>query len=218
MENVWDLGEAPEVDADAQVVAEYARKVNILTWYLDEYLPMAVGLECWGPNIRPFHLMTDKVEVEGDPSGKKKVLVTVTSEAFGLLLYANCREKWIAGFEWKAKQKTKKPKLPQYKKSDPSTHAFKAKWSNSRTGSVTGGGWDKEAFKYFEAMKTKIGDWREQEAADGNVNYTQGQNIIKVCNDIKQEDTGKPEPKRRKTVNSGAETEIVVVDITFLDE
>ena len=90
--------------------------------------------------------MTDKAEVPGDTSGKKKVLVTITSEAFGLVIFANCRDKWIADFQFKASNK--KAKIPKYNKEDPATHKYQNKWSSSRTGQVQGGGWDNEALQY----------------------------------------------------------------------
>ena len=39
------------------------KELELLTWYLDSFLPNAVGLEFWGPNVRPFKLMTDKFDV-----------------------------------------------------------------------------------------------------------------------------------------------------------
>lgn len=216
MENVWDLPEVPD-EEDTVAIEQYRRAVNILTWYLDKYMVQVAGLEFWGPNIRPYRLMTDKVEVDGDVSGKKKVLVTVTSEAFGLLLFANCREKWIITFQFKEKNGKKAP-IPKYNKDDhDGTKQWLAKWSNSRSGSVSGGGWSKEAYKYFEAKKVALTEWRKTEAAGGYVNYQMGQTLVKAANGIAQE-TDKPASKRRKTDTAKPQDEIEVVDITFLDE
>ena len=99
IQEVWALPDPPTPVSDetneaakakyAEAQAAYNKAECILQWYLDSYLPMAAGFDFWGPTIRPFHLMTDKKKVNGDPSGKERVLVMVTSEAFGLLVYAN---------------------------------------------------------------------------------------------------------------------------------
>ena len=111
--------------------------------------------------------MTDKTNVDG----KQKVLVTVTSEAFGLLMFANCRDKWLNVFQYKKTAKRKGTKVPQYKKDDPTTHKYKGKWSSSCTGSAVGGGWSSEALVYFEAAKKNISEWRKEEEARGNTTY-----------------------------------------------
>ena len=108
--------------------AELERKRVILLFYVDEYLPGAVCLEHWGPERRYHHLPTDMAEVDMDPSGKKKVMVTVTSEAFGLLIFDNCREAWIAGFQFKD-QHGWKTAVPGYSKKDESTEKYKAKYA-----------------------------------------------------------------------------------------
>ena len=53
-----------------------------------------------------------QTDVPGDPSGKKKVLVTITSEAFALVIFANCRDKWVADFKLKAGNK--RAKIPKF--------------------------------------------------------------------------------------------------------
>ena len=153
IEDIWNLPEVNEASSEEEK-AEYEKKVSLLTWYLDVFMPKAVGLEFWGELIRPYRLMTDTEVVEGDPSGKKKVLVTVTSEAFGLLVYHNCRDKWVADYKYK-KEHGKKAQVPKYNKDDVSTHKHVNKWSNSNSGSVVGGGWHPAALKKFNALKQK---------------------------------------------------------------
>lgn len=215
IENVWDLPVVTEASSDADK-AEYSRKVDILTWYLNSFLPKAVGLEFWGENIRPFNLMTDTALVEGDLSGKKKVLVTVTSEAFGLLVYHNCRDKWVADYKYK-QQHGKKASIPKYEKDEPSTHVHVNKWSNSRSGSAVGGGWHVDALKKFNALKAQIKAFREGEAANGNQKMEYGKNLVMAANDINL-NGGKLAGQKRKAPSKDAEKSPEVVDITFDDE
>ena len=182
---------------------------------MDKYLSMAVRLEYWGPNIRPFHLMTDKTNVDG----KQKVLVTVTSEAFGLLMFANCRDKWLNVFQYKKTAKRKGTKVPQYKKDDPTTHKYKGKWSSSRTGSAVGGGWSSEALVYFEAAKKNISEWRKEEEARGNTTYLLAQRLIKVANKIHDSDDEEPAKKKQKSNSyEDGDQQVKMVDLTFMDE
>lgn len=217
IENVWKLPEAPSQDSPQEVKDKYSHAVTVLTWYLDKFLPMAAGQEYWGPHIRPFHLMTDKVDVEGDVSGKKKVLVTVTSEAFGILVYANCRDKWIADFT--LKDGDRKAKIPKYDKDNKETHKHQNKWSSSRTGQIQGGGWSKEALKYFNTLIEKIKNFRIEEEEGGNLGFEYGKQLIRVANSVETgNESDSSSGKKRKRSGGKPEDEIETVDISFLDE
>lgn len=192
--------------------------MELLTWYLDSYLPFAVGLEFWGPNIRPFHLLSDKIMVDGDPSGKEKVLVTVTSEAFGQLVYANCRDKWMHEFNYK-KGKRKGAKVPKFDKQDKSTHVYQNRWSSSRTGQLVGGGWAPEALNYFNLAIERLQKVREEEKKTGNQRFEIGQTLVQAINNTKLErDSSSEGSKKRKKAGKDTVNEVEVVDLLFLDE
>jgi hypothetical protein len=162
IEKVWDIPNNPDDDGDEENDEEeseteeekaalkdaaskkYHRSAKVLTWWMDSFIPMAVGLEFWGPNIRPFKYMTDKTVVEGDPAGEEKVLVTITSEAFAYVLYKNGRDKWMADYAY-LKNNPRAKMTPKYKKDDSSTFKHANKWSNSNTGSMVGAGWHTDA-------------------------------------------------------------------------
>lgn len=226
LESVWELnppGDQPAADAPAEAKAQYAakqtefeNKKELLTWYLDSYLPFAVGLEFWGPNIRPFKLMTDQKPVSGDPSGKKKVLVTITSEAFGLVIYANCRDKWVADFTLKAGNK--RAKIPKYDKDKPETHKHQNKWSSSRTGQVQGGGWDPKALEYLNERIAAIQKWRKEEADRDNVNYKFGKQLICEAQQVTLNAQEEKSKKRKRDEEKAVESEAVSIDLTILDE
>ena len=177
---------------------------------------MSAGLDFWGESIRPFHLVTDKMKVRGDPSGEKKVLVTVTSEAFGLMLYANGRDKWLADWEYKKGNKNKR--VPMYKKDDPATHKFANKWSTSRTGQIKGGGWDAGALEYLKKVLKILKDKRKYEEENGYPTFKYGQILIKKARQIDLNETQQPPQKRAKKAQSTAEAAILSVDFEFEDE
>ncbi len=230
MEQVWDLPPAPEIPEDETKEAKlerqnspeqkkYDRAVKILVWWMDSFMPYAVGLEFWGPNIRPFHLMTDKQFIEGDVSGVEKVLVTTTSEAFAYVLFKNCLTKWIADYQ--LKKKNKKATIPTYKKDNPSTHQHQNKWSNANSGSIPGGGWHRDALVYFKERMTAVGDFREKEEKDGFPNYKLAQQLIRIhtVNDIKMDgEETEPPSKKRKRDDEVADKSEDDFELIILDE
>ena len=126
---------------------------KIFTWHVCDWLPMAVGIDFWGPSIKSKHLMVDKFKVPMDNSGKSKVYVTVTSEAFSQLMFKNCREKWLAIWNWRKTHGAKK-KVPAYSKDDPSTHVYEGLWSNTKgsEGRVEGTTWHQDGLEYLNAL------------------------------------------------------------------
>jgi hypothetical protein len=83
---------------------ENARDKKILLWYQDRWLPIVMGLEYWDDKNRHYDLPTDKIKMR---DGVERDLCTATSEAFGLMVYENCRDKWEAIMKLKAGNKGK---------------------------------------------------------------------------------------------------------------
>lgn len=131
---------------------------NMLLWYMDRYLPIAAGLDYWGENQRLYKLLTDKVNI----NGKQKVLVTVTNEAFGLLVLENCREKWIEINKFK-EMHGEGAKIPE---KGEEAEPFKAKWTDSKCGQVKFGGWADEAYERFEELKAALKKIRADDEAN----------------------------------------------------
>lgn len=216
IKGIWDLGEAPTEDSADEVKAEYASRVDKLTWYLNVYLPNTVGLAFWGPNLRPFHLMTDKVDIDGDVSGKKKVLVAVTSEAFAHVLWANSRDKWLADF--KLKKTNKKAKIPKYDKDKPETHKHQNKWSSSRTGQVQGGGWHKDAITFFNETIKELQLFRKEQEKHDYPAFKFGKQLILAAMGLEMTGDGSNSSKKRKNAPDVTPEKDDGVDIIFLDE
>ena len=216
---IWAFPLAPENDKQIDVKKAFDAHMELLTWYMDSFLPMAVGLEFWGPTICPFHLMTDKALVEGDPSGKEKVLVTVTSEAFGQLVYANCRDKWTHEFNYK-KGKRKGTKCPKFDKDDKTTHVYQNKWSSSQTGQLIGGGWAADALNYFIEALAKLQKIRQEEEESGYQRFQIARTLIQAVNETKLDDDGNSDgfKKRKSPGKDTGNEDVQVVDLLFLDK
>ena len=229
IETVWDLPEPPldkvtdDIEENDHRLTEdyhemYDRKVAVFSWYVEEYLPMAAGVQWFGPTIRPYFLPSDLIDM---PSGEKKVCVTITSEAYGLLVYENCRDKWLEIFKWRDLQpKSKKNKPPTYTPSDPATHKFKAKWSDSNIGQNTG--WNTDAYTRFAVIMEHIKAFRLQDEANGKVAQINGRTWIRSVHGIKDVEEEEPPKKKRKgATNSGGKQQNDAenqVSIVYFDE
>lgn len=223
IESVWDVPLLLSDTASEQEKAYFTKKVRILTWWVDDFLEKVVGLEYWGPDKRPFHLMTDKVTLENiDYLGQNKVLVSITSEAFAYVVYKNCRDKWIADFGYIKSAGTtksgKKPTVPKFNKDDPDTHKHQNLWSNSRTGAVAGGGWHEDAMIYLNEMIEKVQKFREVQATDGNELYLMAQNLIKAANEINLTDGQTSDDGKRKAAPKKDDRASKLPKIIVLDE
>ena len=223
----------PYEEADADEMAEYNQltqdykaqmakyeelklakkgKEQMLTWYLDEWLPTVVGIDWWGLKTRCYNLPTDKQTV----NRKTKVCVTKTTEGFGLLQFENSRKRWLETFKWKdANPKAKRP--PQYSKKKPDTHIFKSKWSDENHGK--GSGWANEAYKVFMERVRRVGEFREEEEQNGSPRMNYGRLLVKRANKIKDDETCPPSKRRKILENEDKEGEGgVKFDIIFEDE
>jgi hypothetical protein len=156
-------GNLPETVFLCHIYEKYAANPDdeevkqAMLWYSDRWLPVIAGKDFFGPNVRYYSCPTDLVLVHGE----QKVAVTVTTEAFGLLVFENCRNKWMKMWEWKANNPDKA--IPN---KGPIADTFKALYTDSKVGQIPYGGWDPEAYELMEAMKKTITTFRMNDEAD----------------------------------------------------
>ena len=231
-ENVWDLPMEPEpvcldnfegdeagyraaLDEYNVELSIHKKKHALFAWYLDAWLPMAAGVDVWSPKIKSNHIMVDKFMVPMDVSGKERVYVTVTTEAFGQVMFQNCRAKWIAVWTYK-KDHGQKANPPKYSKDDLTTHVYEPLWSNSK---VKGGGWHSDGLEYLNERIAAVSAIREEEASNGYDRMKLGLTYIQKAN-------GVPEARADRTrtaaeANNAAVEGAVLnkrVKLTILDE
>lgn len=227
LENIWenlplqeeqDPEEEDEISEEAQSQKEQKEhKVELLAWYLDKWMPMVAGAEFWGPTKRPFRLMTDLEKLRGEKKTPERTLVTITSEAFGLLVFANCREKWLASFQFRKENKHGTP-LPSYKKDDIETHKYQNKWSSSRGGGTGGGGWSQEALDYFNEKMQLVDKFRKDEKDRDYKNYKFGRKLLQAMYPGMQDPRKVKPTRKRKKEKDPVETTSKVVKVITIDE
>ena len=236
IENVWHLPNEPQdvflddfEDQEAYKAAKdeynveltkYEEAHKLFAWYVCDWLPMAVGIDFWGPSIKSKYLMVDKFKVPMDNSGKSKVYVTVTSEAFGQLMFKNCRAKWLAIWNWRKTHGAKK-KVPAYSKDDPSTHVHEGLWSNTKgsEGRVEGSTWHRDGLEYLNERIEVISAIRAEEADTGYDRMKLARTYIQEAMGVEPETRGRT--RTAAEVNNAAVEGAVLqkrVKLTVLDE
>ena len=82
---------------------------KIFVWYTNNLLLRTIGTAQWGDNVRHYTTISNATT---DITGEKLKLITPSTEAFCVLNYHNCYQKWLDWFKWeKATAFTKKERL-----------------------------------------------------------------------------------------------------------
>ena len=234
IETIWDIPDKPTEPvqggddanyAEAMTdytndLAVYKKKVGLLQWYATDFLPMSAGVETWGPVQKCTKLLTDKVMLEDNNSGKAKVLVPVTSEAFGQVMFKNCRKKCLAIWNWRKTHGAKKA-VPKCAKDDPSTHVWNGLWSNTKgsEGRVEGTTWHQDGLEYLNERIEAISAIRAKEADNGYDRMKLARTYIQEAMGVEPETRGRT--RTAAEVNNAAVEGAVLqkrVKLTVLDE
>lgn len=168
---------------------------NLLIWYYDRYLPAAARKEYWGDDNRYYKLYTDKINLKG----KQKVLVTISSEAFGLLQLRNCAKKWKNIFVLKETEGAMAV-IPT-KKTDKESENYKAEWTDPKIGQVKYGGWHPRAIEYLNNTVDFLRKLREDDAADNNKKAEYYKEILREKNEIKGDAPGGRRRRKKKSLD-----------------
>lgn len=187
MLNVWDVAsqEPPGDDASDEVKAKYQQDVELLSWYVETWLPKVVDFASYPDNVRPHYRLSSLTNV----AGEQKVRVTITREAYGLLQFENSRERWLACYKFEQtapKVKGKKQQAPQYNSQKPETNRFKSKWSDYKAGQCSA--WDPVAYQTFEQRKQHIKNHRAADEANGFKAEKFAMKLSKIAQGIKDEE------------------------------
>ena len=199
---MWDAAweDPPEDTASAEIKASHTKRVDLLSWCVECWLPKCVDEKWYNAAVRPRQRLTSKV----DALGKQKAMVTVTREAYGFIQFENSRSCWIAKFQWDDEQAEKKRKgeikkcvsAPNYSKAKhAATKDYKCKWSDYAQGSQSK--WDPVVHTEHELKMNKVEEWRKK---DEEMNYKGQDFAMKLSQDrqgLSQEDL-LPKPNRKK--------------------
>jgi hypothetical protein len=154
---------------------------------------VVAGSEWWPNKVRHFEIPTNRVEI----NGKKKPYISVATEAFGVLMMDNCHDKWLHEYAWKKDDPKRKipTKGPEYAK-------FKAKYSDSKCGQISFGGWDPKGFDAYVGYMEQIKATRKADAGNNKVQQKFARDLVRNHHGI--EDTEPRSSKRKKKPASAA--------------
>jgi hypothetical protein len=126
---------------------------------------MALGQEECAKKI---HHYSSPISLRDTGNGKRLPTVTHIGEAFGLVVYENCRAKWLAISPHRIEDD--KWPIPKYLKMDHSTHQHhRTKWTDSKNGQVKDAGWGHGAFTAMNECINFIAKmWKDDKANDFN--------------------------------------------------
>jgi hypothetical protein len=142
--------------------------------------------------------------------GSNKERVPPSTEAFALLVFENCYDKWKNTHEYLQDPNNKDKKRPRYeKKKDPNSIKFKGLYSDPNSGQAKFGGWSDEGLVRFYDLCKQISDNRKEnkehiEAMD--------QLIVDKIKEEQEANGGFKEPKAAKKAAKPAPKDIEGAD------
>lgn len=171
--NVWEYC---ELDLEQE---GNERKKALVIWYYDRFLPVVAGHKYFGDKMKLQHIPGDLVDI----FDKKRVLIPITTEAFGILNVDNCYDRWVNTCEWK--KDDPKRKIP---KKGADAAQFAAKYTDSKVGQVKFGGWSPDAYTKFQELIDTIQEARKKDEADGWKRQKYARELVrKVSNTLEDE-------------------------------
>jgi hypothetical protein len=202
-----------------QILACATRKtedMELFEWYWDKLLPNVVGTILFGTNVR--HYKTISAAMTKDCPRKR--VVEPSSEAFVVLLFENCRSKWVNMVKYydanpseKGKKngtqfrKKKKRNTEGAEDDDPEGAEYATLYTDQDIGQCEFGGWSRAGLRRFTYLTKEIKASHEEMGAE-NLQAKEKSCLDRirtrlklVCDDYESERRSKR--KRRK--NDGAE-------------
>ena len=178
------------------------RKKDILVWWYNSVLASQAS-SYWTKRIMNEHTFMDDTMLHG----KKRKFLTVTVEAFTLLILTNSGKRWQA--QWEKHQEDSSYKFPRSYKADPDAYKLycKSKWSDPNAGQQAYEDWGSEANEFFVNYQDQLMELRKNDEQNDLAFAKYIQALMRETNEWK-EDTTKTSSKKRKrttTNNSGDE-------------
>ena len=172
------VADKPELDDE-----ETKRMFGIFEFYVNELLYRVIGNKQFGPKVRHFYTVSSAKTTE---SGKEVDLVTPSTEAFAVLNYANCIDKWMNTFAYEldyAKKNGTPLVDPKKKPVPPKLEPYNAKWSQSDGGQKKIDGWSLDGRRKFLAYMKEIkeahgkgdGDKKGNQALRNKVHFVESE-------------------------------------------
>ena len=138
-----------------------AEDLEAFVWFLGTFLDCVSGARAWGGQ-RKYVEEVLKAEIKG--VGGKIKLVTVSDEAFGLLLYENYVDKWIQKYHHE--RRTLLPSmLSTAEKKKLGATKMRGKYTTGSVGNCEFGGWSEKGMRRFNELCDTVAEDRNDPKA-----------------------------------------------------
>ena len=167
---------------------------KIFVWYYDVFLPAAVNSNLqYGPSIRYYKEYTDLIPFYK----KERVAVPVQVEAFALLIYSNCVDKW--NFQYQQKEANPNSKIQAHCEANRGKYTYIAKGqegNKDRSEAVCGftKAGQQKLIELVEFTKNR----RFLDAQDGTKKAKLALKLMKEKHNINQEAAAPTKPTNKK--------------------
>ena len=191
--SVEDITKAAKRELDL----DDADERKIFFWYWEILMERAHASNDWS---RVMYNTTISKAVLRDYPGMKTI--TSAMEAFAVVMYDNCRKKWIAMKDWLDNNPGQK--LPQRTKDNKNLDIFQSKWSHQDGGQQPYGGWDAAAKETFNVLKEEIRELRSRETT-----WQYEEKALKLLRDEREMDKKDGEKKKTNKKNGSKKRKLV---------
>ena len=180
--------------------ADAKLRTDFIVWYWCNFLPAAAGVEFYPKDLVNYRLPIQPLKmVPGfEKTQIKGPMLTVSCEAFGLVLVRNCWDKWVEIVPQKAKDD--KWPIPKFNKDDEDSHKYhKTLWSDGRNGQKKGQGWTPEGYEALNAQMDTLQKFRAQQKQARWAQLKAVLRLVRTANKIPDEEKDPPSKgKKRK--------------------
>ena len=172
---------------------EKADRDELLGWYVNDLMSkFHTDTSRWTEDMRRNQLITDTVEIDG----VKMDAMPVATEAFGLLVFANCRDKWIKQWDWLRDNPGKC--LPKRTGKDGEKFDDNGLWTDKNAGKSDFSGWKPEGLLEFEKIKSNLVKFREEDAKNDKAAQKYARTVVAAKQDAAADIDGNSSKKRGK--------------------
>lgn len=166
---------------------------------------MAAGVEFYPKELVNYRLPIQPLKmVPGfEKTNLKGCMLTVSCEAFGLVLVQNCWDKWTLIVPKKAADN--KWPVPKWSKTDTDTHKYhKTLWSDGRNGQKKAQGWTPEGYQALNSAMEMLQKFRAQQKQQKWARYKDVFKLVRTANGIPAGEKEPPVKGRKRKRTSGA--------------
>lgn len=184
----------------------------LFEWYVRTYLPCFALKEFFGEK---HHAMGTVSSLCMDGNDEKK-RITASTEAFALVAYENCRQRWENLYDWSVQDGNQGKPLPRYYANKQETHPFKAKYSDSAMGKSEFGGWSKNGLRRYFTLAAEIQKNRNQ-----NADHLQAMEQVivdKITKELEDAEGVSEKPKKKARIDPNEDSEEEEIDGEFVEE